>query len=125
METALSVNGIPIRLTGERWMHITSGHPEMASFFFEVLETIEQPIAVFEGTFEEKIAVGIIRDYPPKHIVVVYRETGTDDVSLLLPTFQTENSLSPTEKSYGNGSPNRCSSNDAFSAQAREHVVIL
>jgi len=79
METALSVNGIPIRLTGERWMHITSGHPEMASFFFEVLETIEQPVAIFEGTFEEKIAVGIIRDYPPKHIVVVYREIGTDD----------------------------------------------
>ncbi len=60
-------------------MHITNGHPEMASFFFEVLETVEQPLAVFDGGFGDKIAVSILRDIPPKHIVVVYRETDSND----------------------------------------------
>jgi len=33
-----SINGVPIRLPGERWMHIVSHHNEMAAYYFEVLE---------------------------------------------------------------------------------------
>ena len=43
MEIAYSVNGVPIRLTYERWFHITENHDDLASYYFEVLETVESP----------------------------------------------------------------------------------
>lgn len=49
METAYSVNGIPIRLTYERWFHIIENHEELASYFHEVLETIERPELIVRG----------------------------------------------------------------------------
>jgi len=42
-ETAYSVNGVPIRLTYERWFHIIENHDDLASYYFEVLEAIENP----------------------------------------------------------------------------------
>ncbi|MHC1574416.1 MAG: hypothetical protein ACXQTY_01225 [Candidatus Methanogasteraceae archaeon] len=39
MDVAKSKNGVPIRLTKERWFHITEEHSEMAGYYFEVLET--------------------------------------------------------------------------------------
>ena len=44
---ASSVNNVSIRLTEERWQHITIGHPEMADYFYEILETIENPYIIF------------------------------------------------------------------------------
>lgn len=44
MDIAISINRIPIRLTDERWHHISTGHPEMADFYYEILETIENPV---------------------------------------------------------------------------------
>jgi hypothetical protein len=35
---AISKNGVPIRLTEERWFHITEEHSEMAGYYFEILE---------------------------------------------------------------------------------------
>jgi hypothetical protein len=57
MEIAQSKNGVPIRLTEERWFHITEEHSEMAGYYFEVLETVESPEAVYEGKAEELLAV--------------------------------------------------------------------
>jgi hypothetical protein len=42
-EAAYSVNGVPIRLTYERWYHIVESHDDLASCFDEVLDTIETP----------------------------------------------------------------------------------
>ncbi len=44
MEIAISKNGVPIRLTEERWQHISTGHPEIADYYYELLETVEKPI---------------------------------------------------------------------------------
>jgi len=38
-----SVNGVPIRLTDERWEHILDSHPDMASFRETVLDAVEKP----------------------------------------------------------------------------------
>lgn len=38
-----SVNGVPIRLTDERWEHIVDSHPELASFRDTVLDAVENP----------------------------------------------------------------------------------
>jgi len=72
-----SVSGITIRLTDERWVHISEGHPEMAGSYFEVLEAISEPDVVVEGNECELIAVRMLPN--GKFLVVVYRETEGND----------------------------------------------
>ena len=55
MNVVKSKNGVPIRLTEERWIHITEEHSEMAGYYFEVLETVEEPEAIYEGKMGECI----------------------------------------------------------------------
>jgi len=43
MDVVRSKNSVPIRLTEERWLHITEEHSEMAGYYFEVLEAVEEP----------------------------------------------------------------------------------
>ena len=38
-----SINGVPIRLTEERWEHVLDSHPELASYRETVLEAVENP----------------------------------------------------------------------------------
>lgn len=74
--TALSKNGIPIRLTDERWVHITEEHSELAGLRMEVLEAIADPVRVVAGNRGELLAVRELE--LGKHIVVVYRESESD-----------------------------------------------
>jgi hypothetical protein len=41
--TANSVNGVPIRLTDERWEHILDSHAELASYRETILDAVENP----------------------------------------------------------------------------------
>lgn len=75
--TAKSVNGVTIRLPDERWVHITEEHAEMAGYLYDVLETVQEPLAVFEGNEGELLAVREIET--GKFIVAVYRETSAED----------------------------------------------
>jgi hypothetical protein len=59
---AISKNGIPIRLTDERWQHITTGHPEIADYYYEILETLETPEIIYEGSNDAKIAIKKIQE---------------------------------------------------------------
>jgi hypothetical protein len=77
MDVAKSKNDVPIRLTEERWFHITEEHSEMAGYYFEVLEAVEEPEAVYEGRVGECIAAREVEK--GKYIVVVYRELGRVD----------------------------------------------
>ena len=77
MDVVKSKNGVPIRLTEERWIHITEEHSEMAGYYFEVLETVKEPEAIYEGKMGECIAVREIEK--GKYIVVVYRELSKED----------------------------------------------
>lgn len=43
MDTVQSKNGVPIRLPDERWIHITEEHSELAGYYFEVFETVNEP----------------------------------------------------------------------------------
>jgi len=49
MDIVRSKNNVPIRLSEERWFHITEEHSEMAGYYYEVLESLEEPDAVYEG----------------------------------------------------------------------------
>jgi hypothetical protein len=72
-----SVNGVPIRLSHERWYHITENHDDLASYFFEVLETIEKPEFVMRGNRGTLNATKNIGKN--KWLVVVYREVTKTD----------------------------------------------
>jgi len=71
MKEALSCKGNIIRLTEERWIHITSSHPEMAFLLEEVLNTISDPDIVFKGDFGESISVKKMKD---RYLIVPYKE---------------------------------------------------
>jgi hypothetical protein len=77
MNVVKSKNDVPIRLTEERWFHITEEHSEMAGYYFDVLETVQEPEAIYEGKTGECIAVREIEK--GKYILVVYRELGKED----------------------------------------------
>jgi hypothetical protein len=77
MEMVRSKKGVPVRLTEQRWLHITEEHSEMAGYYFEVLETLEEPEAIYEGKEEELIAVKEIDT--GKYLVVIYKEIRKED----------------------------------------------
>jgi hypothetical protein len=67
MKIVKSKNSVPIRLTEERWLHITEEHSEMAGYYFDVLETIADPEAIYEGKYGALISVRKIEI--DKHLV--------------------------------------------------------
>ncbi len=69
MNNAKSKNDILIRLTDERWFHITEEHSEMAGYYYDVLETIEKPDVIYEGKLGECIATREIEE--GKYLVCV------------------------------------------------------
>jgi len=70
--TVNSKNGIPIRLTDERWSHITSEHCELANLRQQVAECIAGPERIYPGNAGELLAIRQIE--VGKWLVVVYRE---------------------------------------------------
>jgi hypothetical protein len=76
MDVVISVSGVPIRLTDERWEHVVLRHPDFALRREEVVRTIREPEIVVEGGDGEHLAIRRVR---PRWIVVAYRETSPDD----------------------------------------------
>jgi hypothetical protein len=77
MGVAYSVNGVPIRLSYERWYHIIENHDELASYFHEVLDTIEKPEFVVRGNKGSMKATKSMGRR--KWLVVIYRELSKRD----------------------------------------------
>jgi hypothetical protein len=71
-----SRNNVPIRLTDERWAHITEEHAELAGMRLEILETIVRPARILAGRRGELLAVREIET--GKFLVVAYRELEND-----------------------------------------------
>ncbi len=76
IEKVLSKNGVPIRLTDERWVHITEEHCELAGLRLDVLETVESPSRILAGAEGELLSIREIST--GKHLVAVYREFEND-----------------------------------------------
>ena len=76
-ELAYSINDVPIRLTYERWFHITENHDDLASYYFEVLEAIESPEFIIRGN---KGSLKATKNMGKKKwLVVIYRELRKND----------------------------------------------
>ncbi len=82
-ETVNSKNGVPIRLTDERWAHITEEHGELVGLRQDVMETVINPAAIFAGNRGELLAVREVE--PGKYLVVVYREFPQDGFIITRP----------------------------------------
>ena len=77
MDIAKSVNGIPIRITYERWFHIIENHDDLAGRFGEILNTVEYPDYVIEGYGDALIALKELEI--GKYLAVVYKEFDSED----------------------------------------------
>ncbi|HEV8341877.1 MAG TPA: hypothetical protein VGR30_05845 [Candidatus Binatia bacterium] len=49
MDVVISKGRVPIRLTDERWFHIVENHDDLAGYYDQVLETIEDPDFILRG----------------------------------------------------------------------------
>ena len=76
---AFSINNILIRLNNERWKHISVGHPEMAEYFDQILDCVENPDVVYHGHEGEFLAVKSLNNVQQKYIVVIYKEVNEYD----------------------------------------------
>jgi len=81
-----SINGVPIRLTDERWEHILDSHPELSSYQEALLDAVEQPdyiLASRRGTFAAVILLG-----RKTFLHVFYVEKGRHDGFILSAILQ-------------------------------------
>ena len=76
VSTVTSKNGVAIRLTDERWTHITEEHSELAGFRLDVLEAVADPIRIVQGGYGSLLATREIES--GRFLVVVYRELEGD-----------------------------------------------
>jgi hypothetical protein len=80
-----SRNGVPVRLTEERWRHIVRRHSEMNDQRERILETVAEPDMIQQGDFGELLAVRFYPQTPltSKFLVVAYQEASPQDGFIL------------------------------------------
>ena len=85
-----SANGVPIRLSEERWSHILKGHGELGDFQVELLLTVSRPEAVYRSPLERSPQFAAVRRFDrlrafglAENLVVHYREVSVDDGFIL------------------------------------------
>jgi hypothetical protein len=76
-----SVNGVPIRLTDERWEHILDSHPELASYRETILDAVENPDYILTSRRGSLAAVVVLGRKAFLH--VFYVEKGRHDGFIL------------------------------------------
>ena len=93
-----SRNGVPVRLTEERWQHIRLRHPEMANQRERVIETSAEPEVIQEGDFGTLLAARMYPHTPlsRKFLVVVYREVTSEDGFVVTAYFASQLSVRRT-----------------------------
>jgi len=81
-----SIDGVPIRLTAERWEHILEEHPEMSGFYERILTAIENPTFVLRAHRGSKSAV--VNFGRKRWLHVVYREINARDDFIISAYFK-------------------------------------
>ncbi|MEP7340557.1 MAG: hypothetical protein ABI977_22695 [Acidobacteriota bacterium] len=80
-----SINGVPIRLTEERWDHINEER-DLQSYFDDVLEAVQSPEFILRGYKGTLIAVVPFGRLGFLH--VVYREVNSTDGFIITAYFK-------------------------------------
>lgn len=88
--TALSKNGVLIRLTDERWQHIVITHLEISTDDFpKIMKVITNPDFILKGSKGEFLAVKKM-SRKKTWIVVPYREVNQQDGFVLTAYFTSD-----------------------------------
>ncbi len=90
-----SKNGIRIRMTEERWFHITENHDDLAGYYDDVLSCIENPDIIIKGYSGALIALKKISGN--KFLAVVYKETDENDGFIITAYFTNKLKLEKEE----------------------------
>lgn len=77
MDRAISRNGVPIRLSEERWFHIVENHDDLAGHYEDVPGTVEDPDVILQGDAGALVAGK--RLAARRHLAVVYKEVTAND----------------------------------------------
>ena len=85
MDITKSKNGVSIRLTAERWLHIVENHEDLAGYYDIVLNAIEEPDYIIKGYKEALIALDEIEK--GKFLAVVYKEITKEDGFIITSYF--------------------------------------
>jgi hypothetical protein len=88
MDVVISKSGVPIRLTDERWFHIVENHDDVAGYYDDVLETVEDPDLILRGYRGALIAVRQLRGR--KYLAVIYKEVSRKDGFIITAYFTSE-----------------------------------
>ena len=88
MDIIISKNNVPIRLTEERWIHITSSHDDLAGYYDEVAGAIEDPDYILKGYQNALIALKKFKGN--KFLVVVYKELSSKDGFVITAYFSSK-----------------------------------
>lgn len=91
MDRIKSKNGVPVRLTNERWIHIIENHDDLAGYYDEVLTTIEEPDYVIKGY--KGALVALKETERKKFLVVIYKEVTNEDGFVITAYFTTKINL--------------------------------
>lgn len=84
-----SVNGVPIRLTDERWWdHILDKRPYLNRYYDQVLEAVENPLVVLRGY--KGTLIGVLPLGRKQYLHVVYKELSRDDGFIITATIESE-----------------------------------
>lgn len=85
MDIINSVNKVPIRLTDERWVHIVENHDDVAGYYDEILDIVENPDYVVKGYGAAQIALRHVDE--GKFLAVVYKEIDRHDGFIITAYF--------------------------------------
>jgi hypothetical protein len=98
LRIAHSKADIPIRITAERWTHVTENHDYMAGEMDKVIESIENLDVIVSGNRDEKIALKHYEktSITEKHTVIVYKEQKSQ--GFLITAFMTSKPEKITSK---------------------------
>ena len=77
LDIVKSIDGVPIRLTDERWEHILENHSYMSGFYEEILNAVSYPEFITRGNKGTKIA--IVNLGRRRWLHVVFREINQSD----------------------------------------------
>ena len=94
LDVVKSKDGVPIRLTFERWEHIVERHSYMSGFLEAILDAVAYPEFILRGNAGSKIAVANLSRR--RWILVMYRELGKKDgfiISAYIHTDFNENEI--------------------------------
>ena len=69
-----SINGVPVRLTDERWRHILTSHTDMKDNLDKLIETVENPDMILKGVSDELRAVKFFKQtHLGANLMVAYK----------------------------------------------------